>query len=93
MSMTSMLGRASNVLAVRVRGDGRRRLLRRVYVGLSYLLGEEVADRIGNADITAIVSVFVIVAIGLGIRAGYHRWRATRQAGKPGQSNATSGVP
>jgi membrane protein DedA with SNARE-associated domain len=64
-----------------------------LYVGLSYLLGEEVAERIGNADTTAIVSVLVIVAIGLGIRAGYARWRATRQAGKPGQSNAKSGVP
>ena len=53
-----------------------------VYVGLSYLLGEEVAERIGNADATAIVSVLVIVAIGLGIRAGYHRWRGSsgRQA-------------
>ena len=64
-----------------------------LYVGLSYLLGEEVADRIGNADTTAIVSVLVIVAIGLGTRAGYHRWRATRRAGQPGQSNANSGVP
>jgi membrane protein DedA with SNARE-associated domain len=64
-----------------------------VYVGLSYLLGEEVAERIGNADTTAILSVLVIVAIGLGIRAGYHRWRATRQADQPGQPGAKSGAP
>jgi membrane protein DedA with SNARE-associated domain len=56
-----------------------------LYVGLSYLLGVEVAKHIGNADAQAIVSVLVIVAIGPGIRAGYHRWRATRQADQPGQ--------
>ena len=64
-----------------------------LYVGLSYLLGEEVAERIGNANTTAIMSVLVIVALGLGIRAGYHRWRATRQADQPGQSNAKSRAP
>jgi membrane protein DedA with SNARE-associated domain len=50
-----------------------------MYVGLSYVLGEEVAKRIGNAGTRALLGVLVIVAIGLGIRAGYSRWRATRQ--------------
>jgi membrane protein DedA with SNARE-associated domain len=50
-----------------------------MYVGLSYVLGEEVAKRIGNAGTKALVGVLVIVAIGLGIRAGYMRWRATWQ--------------
>jgi membrane protein DedA with SNARE-associated domain len=50
-----------------------------MYVGLSYVLGEEVAKRIGNAGTKALLGVLVIVAIGLGIRAGYSRWRATRQ--------------
>lgn len=49
-----------------------------IYVGLSYLLGEEVAKRIGNAGTTALLSVIVIVAIGLSLRAVYSRWRATR---------------
>jgi membrane protein DedA with SNARE-associated domain len=51
-----------------------------VYVGLSYFLGEEVAKRIGDTGARAILGVLVIVAIGLGIRAGYHRWRASRGA-------------
>jgi membrane protein DedA with SNARE-associated domain len=50
-----------------------------MYVGLSYVLGEEVAKRLGNAGTKALLGVLVIVAIGLGIRAGYSRWRATRQ--------------
>ena len=49
------------------------------YVGLSYVFGEEVAKRIGNAGAKTLLSVLVIVAIGLGIRAGYSRWRATRR--------------
>jgi membrane protein DedA with SNARE-associated domain len=49
-----------------------------MYVGLSYFLGEEVAKRIGDAGTKALISVLVIVAIGLGLRAGYSRWRATR---------------
>jgi len=61
-----------------------------LYVGLSYLLGEEVAERIGNSDAKAILSVLVIVAIGLGIRAGYSGWRASRRAGKPGQPATNS---
>jgi membrane protein DedA with SNARE-associated domain len=53
-----------------------------MYVGLSYLLGEEVAKRIGNAGTRVLIGVLVIVAIGLGIRAGYIKWRATRQEGR-----------
>ena len=53
-----------------------------LYVGLSYFLGAEIAHRIGNAGAKAVLGVLVIVAIGLGIRAGWSRWRNTR----PGQS-------
>ena len=60
------------------------------FVGLSYLLGEEVTERIGNADTTAIVSVLVIVAIRLGSEPGT-TGGAARQADQPGQSNAKSG--
>jgi membrane protein DedA with SNARE-associated domain len=56
-----------------------------MYVGISYFLGEEVARRIGNAGTKALISVLVIVAVGLGIRAGYARWRATRPGGRPEQ--------
>jgi membrane protein DedA with SNARE-associated domain len=64
-----------------------------VDVGLSCLLGEEVADLFGDADGTAILSVLVIVAVGLGIRAGYHRWRAARQADQRGQPAGKSRAP
>jgi membrane protein DedA with SNARE-associated domain len=50
-----------------------------MYVGLSYFLGAEVAQRIGNAGTRVLLGVLVIVAIGLGIRAAYSRWRAARQ--------------
>jgi membrane protein DedA with SNARE-associated domain len=49
-----------------------------MYVGLSYFLGAEIAKRIGNAGTKAVLGVLVIVAIGLGIRAAYSRWRAAR---------------
>jgi hypothetical protein len=51
-----------------------------MYVGLSYVLGEEVAKRIGNAGTKALLGVLVIVAIGLGIRAGYSRWPRPRSS-------------
>jgi membrane protein DedA with SNARE-associated domain len=60
-----------------------------MYVGLSYFLGEEVAKRIGNAGTKALLGVLVIVAIGLAIRAGYSRWRATQRAAG---SSSTSGL-
>lgn len=50
-----------------------------VYVGLSYFLGEEVAKHIGDTGAKVLLGVLVIVAIGLGIRAGWSRWRAARQ--------------
>lgn len=50
-----------------------------MYVGLSYFLGEEVAKRIGDAGAKVILGVVVVVVIGLGIRAGWSRWRAARQ--------------
>jgi membrane protein DedA with SNARE-associated domain len=49
-----------------------------MYVGLSYFLGAEVAERIGNAGAKAILGVLVVVAAGLAIRAGVRRWRAAR---------------
>jgi membrane protein DedA with SNARE-associated domain len=50
-----------------------------IYVGLSYFLGAEVAKRIGDAGTKAVLGVLVIVAIGLSIKAGVSKWRATRQ--------------
>jgi membrane protein DedA with SNARE-associated domain len=50
-----------------------------MYVGISYFLGAEVAKRIGNSGPKAVLGVLVIVAIGLGIRAGWSRWRAREQ--------------
>jgi membrane protein DedA with SNARE-associated domain len=51
-----------------------------MYVGLSYFLGAEIAKHIGNVGAKAVVGVIVIVVIGLAIRAGVAKWRATRQA-------------
>jgi len=50
-----------------------------IYEGLSYLFGEEVAKRIGDAGSKAVLGVLVAVAIGLGVRAGWTKWRTTRQ--------------
>ena len=50
-----------------------------MYIGISYFLGAEVAERIGNAGSKAVLGVLVVVAIGLGIRAGWSRWRAREQ--------------
>jgi membrane protein DedA with SNARE-associated domain len=49
-----------------------------MYIGVSYFLGAEVAERIGNTGPKAVLGVLVIVAVGLGIRAGWSRWRAAR---------------
>jgi len=51
-----------------------------MYVGLSYFLGAEIAKHIGNVGAKAVIGVIVIVVIGLVIRAGVAKWRATRQA-------------
>jgi membrane protein DedA with SNARE-associated domain len=51
-----------------------------LYVGISYLLGEEIVKLVKAAGVKTVLSVIVIVAIGLGIRFGMSRWRTTRQA-------------
>ncbi len=56
-----------------------------MYVGLSYFLGAEIAKRIGDAGTKAVLGVLVIVAIGLSIKAGVSKWRATRQKRSSGQ--------
>jgi membrane protein DedA with SNARE-associated domain len=45
------------------------------YVGLSYVLGPEIAERIGDAGAKAVIGVLVVVAIGLGIKAVVARLR------------------
>ncbi len=50
-----------------------------LYEGLSYLFGEEVAKRIGDAGAKAVLGVVVAVAIGLGLRAAWSGWRAARR--------------
>ena len=61
-----------------------------MYVGLSYFLGAEVAEAIGNTGSKAVLGVLVVVAIGLGAKAGWSRWRATR-AQPPVNDHAPSG--
>ena len=51
-----------------------------MYVGLSYFLGAEIAKHIGSVGTKAVIGVIVIVVIGLVIRAGVAKWRATRHA-------------
>jgi membrane protein DedA with SNARE-associated domain len=51
-----------------------------MYVGLSYFLGAEIARHIGNVGTKAVIGVIVVVVIGLVIRAGVAKWRATRRA-------------
>jgi membrane protein DedA with SNARE-associated domain len=51
-----------------------------IYVGLSYFLGAEIARHIGNVGTKAVIGVIVVVVIGLVIRAGIAKWRATRRA-------------
>ena len=41
-----------------------------MYVGLSYSLGAEIAERIGSAGTKAVIGVVVVVAAGLGMPAG-----------------------
>ena len=50
-----------------------------MYEGLSYVFGEEVAERIGNAGSKAVLGVLVAVAIGFAARVAWSRWRASRQ--------------
>ena len=51
-----------------------------LYVGISYLLGEEIVNLVKSAGVKTVIGVIVIVAIGLGIRFGVSKWRATRRA-------------
>jgi membrane protein DedA with SNARE-associated domain len=51
-----------------------------IYVGISYLLGEEIAKVVGKIGTKALIGVIVLVVVGLGIRAGLSKWRATGQA-------------
>ena len=53
-----------------------------LYVGLSYFLGAEIAEAIGDAGAKAVLGVAVVVAAGLGIKAGLSRWRAIRRSGE-----------
>jgi len=50
-----------------------------LYVLVSYFLGAEIAERIGSAGAKAVIGVAVVVVAGLGVKAGWLRWRATRR--------------
>jgi membrane protein DedA with SNARE-associated domain len=56
-----------------------------IYVGISYLLGEEIAKLVGKIGTKALIGVIVLVVAGLLIRAGLSKWRAGRQARLAGQ--------
>ena len=58
-----------------------------MYVGLAYFLGAEIAEAIGNAGSKVVLGVVVVVAIGLGVKAGLSAWRAGRQR-RPAQQAA-----
>jgi membrane protein DedA with SNARE-associated domain len=66
-----------------------------IYVGGAYFLGEEIAKLIGTIGTKALISVIVLIVVGLSIRAGLAKWRATRQARAAAQDTpkvgATSG--
>jgi membrane protein DedA with SNARE-associated domain len=51
-----------------------------IYVGISYLVGEEIAKLVGKIGTKALIGVLVLVVLGLAIRAGLSKWRANRQA-------------
>ncbi len=59
-----------------------------MYVGFSYFLGADVAERIGNAGTKAVLGVLVVVAVGLGLRAAYSRWRSRRAGRSVAQDTA-----
>ena len=59
-----------------------------MYFGLSYFLGAEIAERIGNTGSRVLLGVVVVVAIGLGVKAGWSAWRSRRGDGR--SSPATS---
>jgi membrane protein DedA with SNARE-associated domain len=51
-----------------------------IYVGIAYLLGEEIAKLVGKVGTKALIGVIVLVVAGLLIRAALSKWRASRQA-------------
>lgn len=51
-----------------------------VCVGTSYFLGEEIAKAIGSIGTTGVIVVILLVVIGLGLRAGVSKWRASHPA-------------
>ena len=57
-----------------------------LWVGLSYFLGAEIAERVGNAGGKAVLGVIVIVGVGLGLKVAWVRWRARRQPAESGQA-------
>jgi membrane protein DedA with SNARE-associated domain len=50
-----------------------------MFVGISYFLGPEIAERIGTVGTKAVVGVLLVVGIGLGIKAALAKWRTTRR--------------
>lgn len=50
-----------------------------LYVGISYFLGEEIAQLVGNVGTAAVLGVLAVVAAGLAIRIWVSRWRKARQ--------------
>jgi membrane protein DedA with SNARE-associated domain len=57
-----------------------------LWVGLSYFLGAEIAQRIGDAGAKAVLGVIVIVAVGLGLKAAWSRWHPSRQPVESGRT-------
>lgn len=59
-----------------------------MYVGVSYFLGAEIAHHVASKGAKTILSVIVLVIVGLCIRAGWSRWRATRRKTAPSTDDA-----
>jgi membrane protein DedA with SNARE-associated domain len=57
-----------------------------LWVGLSYFLGAEIAERIGSAGGKAVLGVIVIVGVGLGLKLVWVRWRVSREPVETGQA-------
>lgn len=64
-----------------------------MYEGLSFLFGQEVAKRIGDAGSKAVLGVLVAVVIGLAARAGWSKWRAARQSQNGQERPASAETP
>jgi membrane protein DedA with SNARE-associated domain len=59
-----------------------------IYVGISYLLGEEIAKLVGKIGTKALIGMITLVVVGLLIRTGLSKWRANRQARLAGAGSA-----